>query len=77
VLLKKPYSVTIQVSEPKFITDEGIEAIDVGIHYGHPNGGGKTVCLSFSASHRYLISSEDSQRTQSAGKEWVPRLVVN
>lgn len=47
LLLKKPDSVTIQVSEPKFITDEGIEAIDVGIHYGNPEGGGKTVWLPF------------------------------
>jgi hypothetical protein len=38
-------SVAIQVSEPKFITDEGIEAIDVEIHYGDPNGDGKTVRL--------------------------------
>jgi hypothetical protein len=44
VWLEKPDSVTIQVSEPKYITDKGIEAIDVEIHYGDPNGSGKTVC---------------------------------
>ena len=43
-LWKKPDSVTIQVSDPKYTTDEGIEAIDVGMHYGAPNGSGKTVC---------------------------------
>lgn len=42
-LLKKPDSVTIQVSDPKYITDGGIEAIDVEMHYGD-NGSGKTVC---------------------------------
>jgi hypothetical protein len=44
VLLERPDSVIIQVSEPEYITDEGIEAIDVDIHYGDPNGSGKTVC---------------------------------
>ena len=43
-LSKKPDSITVQVSDPKYITDEGIEAIDVEMHYGNPNGSGKTVC---------------------------------
>jgi len=47
LLLERPDSVTIQVSEPKYITDGGIEAIDVDIHYGDPDGVGKTVCPPF------------------------------
>ena len=43
-LLKKPDSITIRVSNPKYITNEGSEAIDVEMHYGDPNGSGKTVC---------------------------------
>jgi hypothetical protein len=46
-LMEKPDSVITRVSDPKYITDEGIEAIDVGIHYGNPEGGGKTVWLPF------------------------------
>ena len=43
-LLKKPDSVNLHVSDPKYTTDEGIEAIDVEMQYGDPNGSGKTVC---------------------------------
>ena len=47
LLLDRPDSVAIQVSEPKYITDGDIEAIDVDIHYGDPDGVGKTVCPPF------------------------------
>lgn len=44
-LQEKPDNVVTRVSDPKYITEEGIEAIDVEIHYGNPNGGGKTVSV--------------------------------
>jgi len=47
LLLERPDSVTIQVSEPEYITDGGIEAIDVEIYHGDPDGVGKTVCRPF------------------------------
>jgi hypothetical protein len=69
-LLEKPDSVTTQVSAPKYITDEGIEAIDVEIHYGDPNGSGKTVCpLSIGHMKELLIGTESTQRTQGTGEE--------
>jgi hypothetical protein len=46
-LMEKPDSVITRVSDARYITDEGIEAIDVEMHYGDPNGNGKTVCLPF------------------------------
>ena len=46
-LWERPESVSIQVPDAKYVTDEGIEAIDVEMHYGDPIGGGKTVCLPF------------------------------
>jgi hypothetical protein len=69
-LLERPDSVTTQVSAPKYITDEGIEAIDVEIHYGDPNGSGKTVCpLSIGHMKELLIGTESTQRTQGTGEE--------
>jgi hypothetical protein len=46
-LMEKPDSVITRVSDVRYFTDEGIEAIDVEMHYGDPNGNGKTACLPF------------------------------
>ena len=62
LLMERPESVTIQVSEPKYITDGGIEAIDVEIHYVDHNGGGNTVCLPFFS----LIRKPDQRRKLTA-----------
>jgi hypothetical protein len=42
-----PDSITTRVDGPKYITDEGVKAIDVTIHYGTPDGGGRSVSPSF------------------------------
>jgi len=41
--IRRPDSVLVRVDGPHYISDTGIEAIDVNIHYGDGDGGGKTV----------------------------------
>ena len=41
--MQMPKSVTTRLRGPEYITDNGVEAIDVSIHYGTPDGGGKSV----------------------------------
>jgi len=70
-LLKIPANVSTRVSNPRFITNKGVEAVDVEIHYGTPDGGGKFVSANFHAGVHLLIFQEDTQCTSSSRKQWV------
>lgn len=67
--LQIPESVTTRVDGPLYVTDEGIEAIDVEIHYGTVDGGGKSVRHFNEPKEALLTSLENSQRpSRAAGK---------
>ena len=67
--IERPDSVSVRVDGPQYISDTGIETIDVNIHYGDGDGGGKTVreivSLHSANGARNAIASSEFRRTVS------------
>lgn len=67
--IERPDSVSVSIDGPHYISDTGIEAIDVSIHYGDGDGGGKAVreiaSLHSANGARNAIASSAFRRTVS------------
>jgi len=64
-LMQVPKSVTTRVQGPEYITDNGVEAIDVSIHCGTPDGGGKSV--NPYCQYQSAMADEDRKHTVCSG----------